>query len=84
MVYSVLRSDNVIITEETRVSAHHANVPTDHQANILCKAVNQVQESRPRVGVTSHHQTLRSTETHTQEKTAVFKAAIYSTSEHTL
>lgn len=84
MVYSALQSDNVIIIEETEVSTHHANVPTDHQANILCKAVNQVQESRPRVGVTSHHQTLRSTETHTQEKTAVFKAAIYSTSEHTL
>lgn len=33
---------------------------TDHQAYVLGEAVDQVQKSRSRVGVTSHHQTLRS------------------------
>lgn len=46
-------------------------MPTDHQANILCEAVNQIEESRARVGVAGHHQTLRPTETHTRDETAL-------------
>lgn len=33
----------------------------DHQADILGEAVDEVKKSWPRVGVTSHHQTLGST-----------------------
>lgn len=57
----------MLITEE-RLSPHHANMPTDHQANVLGEAVNQIQKSRTGVGVSGHHQTLRSTETHTKDR----------------
>lgn len=43
------------------VSAHHANMTADHQADILGEAVDEVKKSWPRVGVTGHHQTLGST-----------------------
>ncbi len=50
------------------VFAHRAYVTTDHQAHVLGEGVDQVQKSWTRVGVTSHHQTLGSTDTHIREK----------------
>lgn len=43
---------------------------TNHQAYVLGEGVDQVEESRTRVGVTGHHQTLGSAVKHVQEKTA--------------
>lgn len=53
--------------------AHHAHMPADHQANVLGEAVNQIEKSRTGVGVPGHHQTLRSTQTHTQERKHGFR-----------
>lgn len=42
----------------------------DHQADVLGEAVDEVKKSWPRVGVTSHHQTLGSTsEKHPRKNT---------------
>lgn len=44
----------------TSLVTHRANMAADHQAHILGESMDQVEQSRTRVGVARHHQALRS------------------------